>query len=350
MDNVSQLRFFRITCLGASESGKTSLVNAFVNGCFPTGHQTTEHATVFHRRLEILDKETVGSERRAYLVEVEDTPGSERGNDLDEAASNPKNDGKLLKGRLVNVKDDLQLVMKAFQQHPSLTFRPDVEHAMGRRGTITRVHKDCSAVTVTMRDGTAFELPASAVEHSEAMELPVDEFLHFGMMRQPKHSTQQDRDAYEQKSLKPFSAHSRPVGNPMMDRSLTRRRMAFFICFDLSDDTGESVKEAVAVYRMMHKRLEIARGQTVLPIIWLVGCKADRSHAVSVIKKNEQVARCFSEDVEIPFYTTSARNHEGIQELFRDMALAILEHQQLWNHCLYNEREDQASGGYCAQQ
>eukprot|EP00435_Cladocopium_sp_Y103_P000216 s1311_g1.t1 len=44
MPDDAAVRFFRITVLGASDSGKTSLINAFVNCSFMSRYVRTETA------------------------------------------------------------------------------------------------------------------------------------------------------------------------------------------------------------------------------------------------------------------------------------------------------------------
>merc|ERR1719330_1076368 len=101
-----------------------------------------------------------------------------------------------------------------------------------------------------------------------------------------------------------------------MDKSVTKNRMGFLICFDVTDEDMFSLKEAMKVLRMLEKRLEERRGERgsgmkVVPIVWFVACKVDKTSAPETVKKNLQAARRFTEDEDIKLKITSARRHQG---------------------------------------
>jgi len=83
------LQLVRLTVVGAGGTGKTSLISAFVNNACPTVHAETSEPALYYRTLQVLPgKSDVGSQTAASLsskvtlnalVEIEDTPPSDRG-------------------------------------------------------------------------------------------------------------------------------------------------------------------------------------------------------------------------------------------------------------------------------
>jgi len=197
----------------------------------------------------------------------------------------------------------------------------------GRRCTVKQVFQDGS-ISIQTFEGVVFEMPIKVVERSSAVESPIDEFLTMGIKPRKEMKTLQERKHHNLALLRPLSAYERDFTQPMnahMDQTLTRNRMGYFLCFDLSDETGESVKEALALHRMLKKNIDKSIAKTVTPIMWLVGCKGDRR-----LETNMDVAKSFSHQCEVPFVWTSARNYQNVQETFSEMVMAIQERQQLW--------------------
>lgn len=354
-EETGHILFFRITLLGSSSCGKTSLISSFVNGCFLQRQKVTDKAVVYHRRVEIQDDSNATVVRkRTFLVEVEDTPGSERGQeDDDDAAAAARTGGevKLKKGDRIKIRQDKRKVVELFRAHPSLEYRPDIDPMLGRACSIKAVYKDGS-VAVVDNSGCSWELPMGAVEPVASLELPIDEFLHLSEKPRPTFNTLAERKQYNEDLTRPLSAYVRPVGGDGMDKTLTKNRMGFFLCFDLSDETGDSLKEAVALYRMVKAKLARIFRKTAVPILWLVGCKADKTGLSRVVKNNMRAASAFSDEVMIPFYVTSARKHEGVQRVFERMAAAIHERYNLWNLSSLDGEEggEQEEGGFCHSQ
>jgi GTPase SAR1 family protein len=70
--------FFRITVLGHSESGKTCLINSFVNNTCPTVHTATDDPQIYYRTMRIPDPLDEAPDFEV-LLEIEDVWGSDRG-------------------------------------------------------------------------------------------------------------------------------------------------------------------------------------------------------------------------------------------------------------------------------
>lgn len=74
------LPFLRLTVLGSSDSGKTSLINSWVNNTCPSAYVPTDQATLYYRSMRIENPLAQADEDGVenlvnVLVEVEDTPG-----------------------------------------------------------------------------------------------------------------------------------------------------------------------------------------------------------------------------------------------------------------------------------
>lgn len=69
----------RITLLGGSRSGKTSLINAFVNNAFSEQYMETKQPTLYYAVLSTLEEDAKPTDPKFNtLIEIEDTPGSDR--------------------------------------------------------------------------------------------------------------------------------------------------------------------------------------------------------------------------------------------------------------------------------
>eukprot|EP00746_Dinoflagellata_sp_MGD_P005101 gnl/MRDRNA2_/MRDRNA2_109878_c0_seq1.p1 gnl/MRDRNA2_/MRDRNA2_109878_c0~~gnl/MRDRNA2_/MRDRNA2_109878_c0_seq1.p1 ORF type:complete len:260 (-),score=58.06 gnl/MRDRNA2_/MRDRNA2_109878_c0_seq1:10-789(-) len=82
MAETQGLAFFRITVLGMGDSGKTSLINAFVNNFCPTVYTETQDPTLYYKTVRLPSDEDEGKPF-SVLVEIEDTYNSARGDDKD---------------------------------------------------------------------------------------------------------------------------------------------------------------------------------------------------------------------------------------------------------------------------
>jgi len=284
---LGKLAFLRITVIGPSSCGKTSLVNAFVNAVCPERYIPTEKAVVYHKRLVIQDNTSYDDAKIPLMVEVEDTPGSDRGNGDEDADV-----GENLPGNF----------------------------------------------------------PPAALKLSISAELPIDKFLTLGEKPMPPLKTLGERRQYYKDLQVPFRAYDRPVGDPDLDRTLTRNRMGYLLCFDISDEGSDSLKEVMALHLMLTQALEKQNLQR-RPYIWLVACKSDKNSSYQSFRETQEKARLWASYEEMPYYETSARNATGIDALFTEMCQAISSRTSLWTLEQDDERgEEEENAENCALQ
>lgn len=305
---------------------------------------------LYYRKIEIEDDGEVEDVRKAVLVEIEDTPGSERGSD-DAESHNDKSAGsgppKIQKGsRVVLEKDKVKLekLMKDMKNDKGKAY---FKHYDGRgldrmlgRAHIVKAVDDTTGHGLLFglpshdgSDGGVWYFPKDAVALKVALDMPIDKFMHLDIKDMQKYMNEKKMNAREQGKFKddlqrPFSARERPVRHPDEDRSITRQRMGYFLCFDLSDKESESLKEAMKLYKMLQE-LDKDTMKTP-PKIMLIGCKQDASSDALVVRRNTASAKKFASDNEIPFAATSARDHKGVREAFTDMVQAISSCEILW--------------------
>lgn len=74
--------FLRVTLLGLGDSGKTSLINAFVNNQCPTQYIETESPSLYYKMVRLPNEEE-GAPPISVLIEIEDTYASSRGDGKD---------------------------------------------------------------------------------------------------------------------------------------------------------------------------------------------------------------------------------------------------------------------------
>merc|ERR1712216_407977 len=162
------------------------------------------------------------------------------------------------------------------------------------------------------------------------MDLPIDAYLNLAEKESEIPTSFKEKVKFKEDLQVPLKAYRRPIGGPDQDRTLTKNRMAFMICFDLSDESYDSLREAMSVYTLFMKKMASRKSHRLKPVVWLVGCKADRTSAHVAIETNDRSARDFSETQEIPYMTTSARNHQHVDHVFNEVVQAISSRESLW--------------------
>ncbi|CAK9012288.1 unnamed protein product [Durusdinium trenchii] len=365
MPDDSAVRFFRISVLGASSSGKTSLINAFVNCSFMSRYVRTETARVYHKKTQLPDETEYHEVLRPILVEIEDTPGSERGFDEDDDAgkSAKKADGnpKILKGSRVVVVKDKQELMQLFdkfgQQSKGVVYKRAMENMLGKEFNVRSMGKDGSIYLPSPdgSEGGVWTFPPGAAKLKVSLTLPIDEFLNLAEKKEKVFVSQKEKKDRLIALQKPLSAYDRPVGAADVDKTLTRNRMGYFICFDVSDDSMASLKEAMAVHKLLTDSLKkhlMWSSRALAPYIWLVGCKSDKGTSGDDVRKNIENAEAFAENNDLICRITSARRHEGVNEVFVEMIQAISSRANLWtlDGDISQLEEDEDSGGFCGTQ
>jgi len=330
--------FMRITVIGASDSGKTALINTWVNGNCPLRYTRTEKAMLYYKRMELEDEGEFCSTRQPIFVEVEDSPGSERGPDGDGAAAPPDDDTgppRIRKGSRVTVRDKAQEVKNCFaaeEWRRKLEYKPLMDTMLGQEFTVKLVARDGS-VGLPSPDGSEggiWNFPPKAVKLKVSPELPVDKFLDCLPALPKEHMTPAERKQYALLLQQPLSAYQRRLA-PDKVSALTRNRMGFMICFDLSDEEGSSLREAMTVYSMLQKSLASQNIKRARPTVFLVGTKSDKSAAHVAIANNWDSAKAWSAEEELPVHMTSARTYKGVAKLFVDMIHTLKSREILWS-------------------
>lgn len=330
------MKFMRITILGASGCGKTSLISAFVSNYCGTRYMPTENAVVFHKKLEIVDEGEYEEVRKPIFLEIEDTPGSEKG--VEDAGDDDEKKGPptVRKGARVTVVAERAELIKACNnpKYKDLgLYKPLMDGMCGKDYTVKTVNQN-ETVALPSPDGSEggyWNFPPKAVKLKTSMETPIDQFLLLGEKAEPNHKmSQTQKRQWQTDRLMPLKADFRVTGPPDQDHTYSKNRMGYFLCFDLSDEEGSSLVEAMSVYAMLKKALEKRKTQTLKPIIWLVGCKLDKTSQHECIRRNTASALAFSEAQEVPCHMTSARLNEGVTEVFQEMIQSITAKPTLW--------------------
>lgn len=355
---VNKLAFMRITVIGASESGKTSLINSFVNGVHPTRYVRTDKCVVYHKKVEIQDEGEYGDVRKPIFVEIEDSPGSERGagqDDEEGPAQTTSGPPRIRKGSNVTVIKDRAELVAIFNKPEykrKIIYKAGMDGMLGKDYVVkTAVEKDgiYGLPSLDGSDGGVWNFPKQAISLKVSLDTPIDAFLNLGIKPPEVPKALAERRKYEKDLQTPLLAYKRKVDNPDEDKTLTKNRMGYFICFDISDESFDSLREAMELHRMLKKSLEKQRSKGIVlkPVIYLIGCKADRTSSWDTISTNRDSARAFSDREEILFRSTSAREHKGVVDVFNEMLQAISGRETLWSMEGVDEQEDAEADGGC---
>jgi len=325
----------RITVLGASGCGKTCLINSFVNGNCPQRYQSTDGTALYYKKIEIDDEGSYVGTRRPIYIEIEDTPGSEKGApDQDDDLRIDSGPPEIRKGsRVILTKDRAKLhaLFKNKAYRDILHFKNDMDDLCGREFVVRKKFKD-GTIGLPSPDGSeggVWKFPKEAVELKMSLAVPVEKYLSLAEKKPPTFATLGEKRNYMNALQSPMGAYQRRIGPPEMDKSLTRNRMGYMLCFDLSDD-GDSLKEAMVVYQMLQKSLKKSATQRLTPIIFLVGCKSDKTSAFASMDKSIKSADNWCRHNEILFVQCSARAFQKVTKVFETMVQAITTRDSLW--------------------
>lgn len=355
---LNKLAFFRITLVGASNSGKTSLITTFVNGICPVRYTKTDKAVVFHKKVEVIDDGEWEDVRKPILVEIEDTPGSERGYDDGDGGPSEKVEDRgpptVKRGSRVTLlppadKNQVVQMFNNAKYNGRLRYKSAMDGMLGREYPVKEVGKDGS-VGLPSPDGSeggVWNFPMEAVKLKVSMELPIDNFLQLGEHVKKNFNQLAERKKYLKALQIPLSAYERPIGNADLDKTLTKNRMGYFLCFDMSDSTGESLREVMSIHQMLKDSLAKRVTNKLRPIVWVIGCKSDRNSDISAWRKNKESAEAWSAQEEIPFKETSARQHKDVTAVFHGMIQAIQAVESLWSLDAADDDVQEDEGGTC---
>lgn len=348
-DEVKRLTFMRITVLGATSCGKSSLIHAYVNNHFPERYTRTEKAIIYHKKLELVDEGEWEDVKKPTLLEVEDSPGSEKGNEGDDddsrdaAAPDVIRKGSRVVLMQPSEKEHFQKMFNDPKYKDKCKYKPAMLGMLGKTYPVKEIAKDGSygLPSPDGSEGGIWNFPPKTVKPKLSLELPIDQFLQLGEKEMKKPTNVSERAKLREDFQRPFRAYHRIVGAPDVDKSLTKNRMGYLICFDVSEDDGSSLKEAMMVHSMLTKSLANAKNVALKPIVWFVGCKGDRTAQFKHIKKNRDSAQAYSDDKEIPLVITSARDNKNVSLVFEEMIQAIGSRENLWSLEGVDEEEDE---------
>lgn len=339
MGKPTFIPFMRVTVLGMTGCGKTAFINAFVNSTCPPRYVSTDRQVLYYKKMEVRDEGEFDELQRPIFIEVEDTPGSEKGPAGGAQPSDDKDAGppKVRRGARVQVIKDVKKMMAMFNSEEwrlKLEYKPAMEGMVGKEYTVRIMAKDGS-VGLPSPDGSeggVWNFPPGCVELKVNPEGPLDQFLSMNKKTFTFPKDPQQRKEMVKNFERPVAAFPRPIGPPDQDKSLTRNRMGFFICFDLSEEDSASLKEAMHIHNQLKKYLR-SRGKvagSVHPIVMLIGTKADKTSSYKAIEVNIQSAKMLCDQEDIKMIDTSAKTNQKIESAFQQMVDAISAKEALW--------------------
>lgn len=350
------VRFLRITLLGSQGCGKTSLISAFVNSACPPRCPPTESPSIYYRKLDLREEEVtpgLPDKPKTVFLEIEDTPASEKAFDSFSSAED-RNPLQIKKGSRVGMKADKKEVIAAFHRYRqtkgrALKYERGMDVMLGNDFTVKSVGDDTFGLQ-SQEGGDIWEVPAEILTLKLGIDLPIDPFLDLGEKPKPVIAQIQERKKHVAAQQRPLSSYERPIGAPTSDKSVSKSRMGYLICFDCSDEDLASFKEAKKVYQLLENKLKKRHDQRANPIIWFVACKSDKTSNIRKVEQTMSLARSFLEDEDIPLKVTSARRHEGVRDVFYEMAGLIEGKVPLWRYVDNDgdENDDEDESGNCS--
>merc|ERR1712150_41461 len=188
--------------------------------------------------------------------------------------------------------------------------------------------------------GDVVNFPAAALTVKLGKRAPIDAFLNTDAKTDKAIADVKERKKLVACQNRALSAFERPLGPPDVDKTLTRQRMGFFVCFDAADDDMSSLKEACKVYRQLKEKLNEEMDIKAMPIIWFVACKIDHTANTEAFMKNMKAARVFTQKEQIPMRETSARSHQGTSQAFTEMVSLIEGRMNFWRYRTNDDGED----------
>lgn len=266
-DGSSNIAFVRITLIGAANSGKTSLINAFVNNVFYTQYQPTKDLTLYYTTLRIPEEDDTPPFN--CLLEIEDTWACDKiGDEKMEFVYNP--------------------------WWPS-TREDAITETMEKKDWQLDVKKDKTFMA----------------NHGEKRSC----LSPFSMSQPPVLETESYVD---------------PCAVDMEGQRyqpLTRNRMVYFIVFDCNNT--ESYKIALlqekAIYDYLKKKAINAK-----PVIFLVATKIDEDPGSDISEQVLESVAQKSTREGVPFEKVSSLKFQGVKRLFRKGVMMARMNQTLW--------------------
>lgn len=291
MKQRAGMPFFRITLLGGGGSGKTCLANTWVNNCCPARYVPTEKATLYYKVAKLYSDDD--DDVITNLVEIEDTPSSEKGF---------TKDNKVKGGEPASMDPQAALPINRFLDLGVMS----AQQRMAASQKDKKGHKDHRPTRPNKEQMFAMRHPFLACDRPKRL--------------------------YEEKRL----GH---------EQGLTKNRMGYFIVFDSNSEW--SLKEAQKIYRMLVNSLEVKKQADRRPPIWLIAAKIDKNPASVHFHYVMESANIWSQQVSVPLWMTSAHEYESIRKLFKEMLITIRGNQMLYAIDAMGEDEEEEEVKKC---
>jgi len=333
----------RITIIGKSGAGKTSLINALVNNAYTERYHATENFGLYYAVLSVTEEDSEpGAPKFNVLLEIEDTPGSE-----------------LLDKELLDLFDPWwpkpqELAMK----------RPP--RSSKRKGTDEEdsAHLPFSIVYAPVGKYNDEEAPVTECEiginaGKWFCNRPDNNCGAEVYMPDAPHGT-----GRQCRSCRRFQSSLTPKGE---FRPIVRQRMAYIFLFDATDK--ESYLEALRVYNEYQTYLS-KKDIKQKPLVYLVGTKTDKEpemkkdkddaqeqefqkHVVQHITQHmKSFAQKQSDDLkQLSTNTVSSAQFRNVTELFRGIVRDLRVREPLWKlNPLGETTDEEADASTCSVQ
>lgn len=291
----------RITVMGSSECGKTSLINAFVNNIFHERHVPTTCNELYYTIFGCQMEEDKAALNFNTMLEIEDTPAFDH---MDERMVEHLLDPYWPKPE--------ELAMR----NPS---KDSEDKATGRRSSVNLPFSQCQA-PVGLNNDEGWPTVAG-----QSTAYPGLYFCSRLDYRERKCGVNDRQCA----SCKRFQSSLLPGGEY---KPLVRRRMVYFFVFDAND--MESYKAALQMYSGLLAGSK-KRNLMQTPLIYMVGSKIDKDPEQKQYRDISALVKIWARtEVEsgnrVSTMMVSSAQYKGIHRLITNALLDVKAREPLW--------------------
>jgi len=295
----------RITVMGAADSGKTSLINAFVNNIFLERQPSTEHLTLYYASYSVPAEEDVAnSPNFNALLEIEDTPAFEHMDD------------KFLENLYDPFWPKPQWLAEA--RIP----RDDYDKATQRLvRSINLPFSTCDPPVGKLNERGNATFIADSARH--------DNSYFCGQVDNTDRKCHPSTD-HQCKSCRRFQASILPNGEY---KPMVRRRMAYLLVFDATDK--DSYLKTLSLFRSLQEALAKKNDLKQWPLIYLVGNKIDKDPELQSFKEIQSHLQEFAQtEIEngrkLSTAMVSAARNKYLGRLFKTIMQDLRTREPLW--------------------
>mmetsp|Transcript_69074 Transcript_69074/g.179446 ORF Transcript_69074/g.179446 Transcript_69074/m.179446 type:complete len:332 (-) Transcript_69074:24-1019(-) len=293
----------RITVIGAGESGKTSLINAFVNNVFHEKNPPTEHIALYYTTCSVSsEEENLNAPKFNTLLEIEDTPAFE------------KMDDKIL--------GDLFDPFWPKPEHLAMNRIPrdEEDKETKRKRSVNLPFSMCIAPVAQANDSDNLVTLGDSPHHPNAY------FCGKSDWKDRKCCPSND---FQCKSCRRFQASISPEGEY---RTLCRRRMIYLLVYDVNDQ--ESYLKVLGLFSQLQETLA-KKDLKQWPLIYIVGNKIDKDPESKAFKDISAHIRDFARSEidagrKLSTCMVSAMHFKNVTKLFRTLLQDIRTREPLW--------------------